>query len=500
VASLSIILVDPSDRRETLAERLRMQGYVVTVKESAVEGAALALADPPAAVVADLWMPAISGVQLCRLLRAEAATERVPVILRGAEEDRHSRFWAERAGATAYVGKGRMGDLVRALASAIAATAPSEEDSFMQLCGEDEREIRDRIAAHLDTALFDSVVASEVRALSACATFVQLFDLLSQFVSRVSSYRWLAVYTLRPQWLGLHTHPLARARSEEEVRQAIGPSMAMPNVFDIPIVAVEDEDAYSDPVGAAPIAFPVRLGAEVIGTVVLAPRQQPHPKDVALVSIIARELAGPIRIAALVEESQRLATVDSLTALMNRRAFTAAAEREVSRSQRYGYPLCLLLLDVDHFKVINDTRGHPAGDLVLAAMGPLLARETRRTDLSGRWGGEEFVVALTASDLAGGLLVAERIRAAVAAMVVKDPRGDLIPVTISIGLATYQNGDQLDTLIDRADRAMYAAKSSGRNRVVSAPETGAAAQPQHLDFAPDPLQQVRQSEAADHNL
>ena len=205
----TIVLIDPSETREILAERLRMQGYVVTVTASPAEGAGLALSDPPGAVIADLWMPSISGVQLTRLLRAEAATEKVPVILRGVEGDRHSRFWAERAGAAAYVGQGRMGDLVRSL-SAVIAVNPAPEDSFMQLYDETEHDIRDRIAAHLDAALFESVLASEVRALSVCANFARLFDLLSQFVSRVTSYRWLAVYTHRPEWLGLHTHPSAR--------------------------------------------------------------------------------------------------------------------------------------------------------------------------------------------------------------------------------------------------------------------------------------------------
>src|SRR5215831_12782904 len=198
-----VVVVDPSETRDTLANRLRMQGYAVTVTASPVEGASLALADPPAAFVTDLWTPGISGVQLCRLLRAEPATERVPVILRGPENDKHSRFWAERAGAAAYVGQGRMGELVRALASAIDAS-PASDDTFIQFCGE-EPDIRDRIASHLDAALFESVVASEVRALSVCGTFARLFDLLSQFVARVTSYRWLAVHVHHPASLGLHT-------------------------------------------------------------------------------------------------------------------------------------------------------------------------------------------------------------------------------------------------------------------------------------------------------
>src|SRR5436190_14644932 len=115
-----------------LAERLRMQGYQVTAAAGPAEGAVTALSSPPSAIVADLWMPSISGVQLCRLLRAEPATADVPVILRGPTDDPRSRFWAERAGAAAYVVKGRMGELVRALGKAV-ATAPKSDAFFMQL-------------------------------------------------------------------------------------------------------------------------------------------------------------------------------------------------------------------------------------------------------------------------------------------------------------------------------------------------------------------------------
>src|SRR5688572_32442241 len=107
----TVVLIDPSELREVLAARMRMQGYQVIVTPDPAVGANLALSQPPNAVIADLWMPSISGVQLCRLLRAEPATEHVPVILRGSEQDQRNRFWAERAGATAYVAQGRMGEL-----------------------------------------------------------------------------------------------------------------------------------------------------------------------------------------------------------------------------------------------------------------------------------------------------------------------------------------------------------------------------------------------------
>jgi diguanylate cyclase (GGDEF)-like protein len=290
-------------------------------------------------------------------------------------------------------------------------------------------------------------------------------NLLSQFVARVTSYRWLAVYTGEPERLGLHAHPAARARCEEEARKALKPGIGAQAL----VVTVEDEDAYADATGAPPILRDICLGTEVIGTVGLAPRETLHVKDMELVSIVARELAGPLRIAALMEESQRLATTDPLTGLMNRRAFTAAAQREIERATRYKSPFSVLMLDVDRFKLINDKRGHASGDTVLAAMGRLLGQLLRKLDFVGRWGGEEFTVALPSTDVEGAAIVAERVREAVAAMPVKDATGDPIPVTASIGVAAYQEGDTVDTIFDRADRAMYVAKTSGRNRVSVAP-------------------------------
>src|SRR3954463_12666879 len=143
-APKSVIVIEPAEvNRERLAERLRMQGFQVITAPGPPEGAHLALSSPPTAVVADLWMPGISGVQLCRLLRAEPATENVPVVLRGPDGQRN-RFWAERAGAAAYVVKGHMGDLVRTLSRAGTSSPPS--DGFCTQLSGDPADLRDRIA------------------------------------------------------------------------------------------------------------------------------------------------------------------------------------------------------------------------------------------------------------------------------------------------------------------------------------------------------------------
>jgi CheY-like chemotaxis protein len=129
--SRRVLLIDPiQERRELLARRLRAQRYWVEETGDAVMGADMALKAPPLAVVADLWMPGISGVQICRLLGSEPATADVPVILCSEQDEPRSRFWAERAGAAACVVKGRTGDLVRALG--VANREPSDDGFFVQ--------------------------------------------------------------------------------------------------------------------------------------------------------------------------------------------------------------------------------------------------------------------------------------------------------------------------------------------------------------------------------
>jgi two-component system cell cycle response regulator len=435
-----------------------MQGYAVEVALNTSEAARMALANPPAAVVADLWMPGISGVQLCRLLGREAATDTVPMILRG-PEGRRNRFWAEQAGAVAYVVAGRMGDLVRALGRAIRTTRPSAA-FFTDLDG-GKTDIRDRIAAYLDEALFESVIASEVRALGTSGSFERIFDLFSQFVSRVTSYRWLAISTEFPGRFALHTNPSRREMNERSAREALG----LPG--SVAIVPVEDEDAYDDEAGPVPIVLPITFGSAVVGKIALATRDPEHVQDRKLVAAMARELGGPIRMATLVEESQRLATIDPLTGLKNRRAFIEALGLELGHRERHGYAVSIMLLDVDHFKTINDRFGHATGDLVLAAVGRTLNTHFRKVDVVARWGGEEFVIALSGAGAEGGHIAAERLRQAVADLEIPRPGGAAcVKLTISLGLATHRMGESLDSVVDRADRAMYGAKTMGRNRVV----------------------------------
>ncbi|MFZ5663369.1 MAG: diguanylate cyclase [Pseudomonadota bacterium] len=165
--------------------------------------------------------------------------------------------------------------------------------------------------------------------------------------------------------------------------------------------------------------------------------------------------------------ARRDALHDALTGLPNRRAAEARLAVERARAHRGGAPLSLLMLDIDHFKRVNDRWGHADGDRVLAAVARLLAREVRECDLAARFGGEEFLVVLPDSGPREALDVAERIRALIERTRVDVPNGR-IGITVSIGAATLRSNEDEATLLARADAALYRAKAAGRNRTEAA--------------------------------
>jgi len=202
----------------------------------------------------------------------------------------------------------------------------------------------------------------------------------------------------------------------------------------------------------------VRLGAEVgaLGYIT-------DPTDLDLLLARARTL---LDFKNYLDTCEEAAFTDHLTGLANRRRFERQLEREVARTRRYGRPFCLLMLDIDHFKRVNDTHGHEAGDGVLRRLANTLQAGTRGIDMAARIGGEEFAVLLTETDFARGVEVAERLRAAI--------RETQIPavgnVTVSVGLAEFNAATpDARSLFAAADSALYEAKRAGRDRICCPP-------------------------------
>ncbi len=159
----------------------------------------------------------------------------------------------------------------------------------------------------------------------------------------------------------------------------------------------------------------------------------------------------------------QLMRTDALTGLANRRYFLEVLENIMSLTRRHQTPLTLIMADLDHFKVINDTYGHAGGDQVLKGFGALLQNTIRREDLAARLGGEEFIVALPHTDLSEALSIAERIRLGLEEMKWEQIETQ---ITGSFGISQFRPEDTADSLIERADQALYRAKAAGRNRLM----------------------------------
>ncbi|HEY9228346.1 MAG TPA: diguanylate cyclase [Gemmatimonadaceae bacterium] len=199
-----------------------------------------------------------------------------------------------------------------------------------------------------------------------------------------------------------------------------------------------------------------------------------NTSDVEFADVVIRAAVAAIRRAQALESTradnrrlEALATTDPLTRILNRRALLDRLTAEVDRARRFNSSLTLLLLDVDHFKQINDTEGHLAGDSVLRQLGALLEDAVRKVDVVARYGGEEFVAILPETVSEGGIIFAERLRERIEAQSFDVGEGKPVHLTVSIGIATFPSPRVATTedFFARADEALYRAKSGGRNQV-----------------------------------
>lgn len=167
-----------------------------------------------------------------------------------------------------------------------------------------------------------------------------------------------------------------------------------------------------------------------------------------------------------IEEFKKIAVIDPLTHIPNRRALDTRLANEISRIKRYKGVLSVVFIDIDHFKNINDSYGHVVGDEVLIAFASLLQNYLRDTDYAGRYGGEEFVIVLPGTDRKGARVVAERIRGEMKEKVFVDKKKSVcLKVTASFGITEYKDGDDGNIILERADSALYKAKETGRDRI-----------------------------------
>ncbi|GAB4264894.1 MAG: GGDEF domain-containing protein [Methylomicrobium sp.] len=213
-------------------------------------------------------------------------------------------------------------------------------------------------------------------------------------------------------------------------------------------------------------SYAMKIEEMELGELKLMRRQKFDRQDLKTLEALLCCLIYPLRNATLFHQALNMAFTDALTQTRNRSAFNDVVRREIRLAHRNDKHLSVIFIDIDHFKAINDRYGHQCGDLVLTTVAKRIKESIRNSDIVFRYGGEEFVVLLSETDLAGAVYLAERIRQAIEHHIFAYGL-ETLQLTASLGVSTLYGDDSLETFVSRADHAMYRAKQSGRNCVVT---------------------------------
>ena len=415
-----LIVDDAPDNLGLLRTMMVRQGYQTFVATSGDRALDIALRVKPDLILLDIVMPGMDGLETCRRLKAHPLTARIPVIFmsaRGATEDIVAGF---DSGASDYIPK------------------PLRLE---EVCARVRAQLRLRSSSETQTAQADR---------------------LRMIVNSMDQGLLIVERNGRVQYANPACDRYLGYAPEELVGRSLADLLVRSENGDSGDTAVGALDAFTTGHGTREVRIRHRDGGLRAMDLTMTPMHAADGLFVALLHDITHHKQSE-------DALQRAAMVDPLTGIANRRHFDAFLEQEWQRAIRSALPLSLVVLDVDHFKLYNDSLGHAAGDACLQKVAHALqAHAARATDLAARYGGEEFVLLFADTPAASALQLAEKIRTSIEALEIPNPPSTTSTwLTVSVGVATIVP-TQLDDIADlfvRADRAMYAAKASGRNRV-----------------------------------
>ena len=473
-----VLVVDDSEvTRAILSRTLRGAGFEVLEARDGAEGAMAALREQPAVVVTDLEMPTMDGFPLLRLLKADPASHHIPVLIVTSHGEAASRYWGLRTGADAYLTKDhRPGELVETVSRLVkeanlSSPPPDRAVGALDLQAMGPVEVLARVARHLDASLLQATVTNTLLECGMAANdFHEAARGALQTLGQVLDAQFLAVAVAEADaaMIQILLQDPVRQTDVEVLGDLLAKALGPP--ADVPVevrISGERGDVAVDLERAVWLPLSVR---DATGVLAFLPRD-PH-EFAASAGLLVEGLTGHLALvldnARLSQRLHELSTVDGLTRQLNHRVIYSRLTEELERARRYKYPLSVVLCDFDHFKEINDTHGHLAGDAVLREGAAVLRRCLRSTDLLGRYGGEEFLAVLPQVDLGAARQAAERLRQGLEKVPVRLPGGGTVHITASFGAADRDEltgAPSSDLLVSLADRRLYEAKAAGRNRV-----------------------------------
>ncbi|WP_348696652.1 diguanylate cyclase [Duganella fentianensis] len=417
-----LIVDDAPENLSALRTMMVQQGYQTFVANNGERALKIARRVHPDLILLDILMPGMDGLETCRQLKSHASTQRIPVIFMSAKTATEDVVAGFDIGAVDYISKPlRMAEVCARVRTQLQIRSRSET----------QEEQAERLRA---------IVNSMAEGL-----------LIIEADGRIQFANPACV-----NYLGYTEQELAG----RNISELLNPMVAQEYLDYFRRYAAEPESAHSH--GTREVIIRHRNGSSVCMDLTLTPMVLRQPLFVGLLHDITHHKQSE-------DALQRAAMIDPLTKIANRRHFDSFIEKEWQRAMRSGLPLSLVVLDVDHFKLYNDTLGHPAGDACLQQVAQAIAAHAlRQTDLAARYGGEEFVLLFAETDGATALQMAEAIRARIEGLQIPHPRSSTSPwLTVSIGVATThpRHLDSIESLFVAADRAMYVAKEHGRNQV-----------------------------------
>ena len=476
-----VLIADDSPLVLRMIEKmLAAAGYSVLTARDGLEAIEKAMAEGVDLVILDVMMPRMNGYQACRLLKTEPSTKSVPVVILTSKDQAGDRFWGLETGADYYITKDsdpqRILELVKNILSSD-TVRPWAGAATPKTTGVD---ILSRVNDLLDRKLYEATILSEIgRVARSLVQFDESFTSVMSLVARVVDFTVGAMAFVEQDdvdvelLLNRRAAPSvvdeAKARLLEAVvaaRAGVPLGHVRARLFAPPGSGLSVEETALD--GFA--SFPVETNGRLTGMLVVTGRAigKMAPETRAFLGQIANQAHIVMENSRLFERVRNLAIRDSLTDLFNHRHIMDLVNHEFERVGRYQNAFSVLMIDLDHFKSINDQHGHPAGDAVLREMAHLLRDQLRATDSLGRYGGEEFVAVLPHTGAEEARQTAERIRYQVQQRRFHSGESE-VRLSVSVGMATCPAPGvaSSEALLREADKALYRAKEAGRNRVAS---------------------------------
>lgn len=480
-----ILLIDDSiTQLEMLKLNLKKVGFEIETAKDGVEGYHKVFETAPDIILSDVMMPNLNGFQLCRLLKNNSVTKEIPIILLTALDKKIDKFWGNKSGANKFISKSSPFEEIESGINKVLEKNQISSEYKKVLLNQsiNDEAVQNQINTILDALLMNSTFLNEFRDLGEYISYEKVliektFELLSSFVD----YNIAGIFLQSPDknekkilHLDINKNSVSNFVIEKIKRDFFSQMPDMPDFtisgFGHEIIreSVEDDQPIfnSDDLKTSHIV-PLIFDGKLVGGICLYNKEKFDYTEFKFYKTMIGELLILLKMRYLYSGTEYLSVTDGLTGLYNRRHFESNIEREFMRVRRYPADLSLAMLDIDHFKRINDTYGHQFGDYVLKEIATILSDSFRKTDMVCRYGGEELAVILTETSLENSLIPLERLREKIEQNVFSY-NGQQANVTISIGASYNFDGIKSQCeLIETADKALYKAKQNGRNKVVA---------------------------------